>query len=63
MTIQHGESPVDGGGIFNGGRLTLDNVAVLSNTASSLNDAGGGIYSFGPMTITNSLIRGIRPGR
>ena len=58
VTIQHGFSSNMAGGIFNSGRLTIINSAILSNTANGLNDWGGGIWNAGPMTLTNSLIRG-----
>jgi len=62
VTIENGRSPNDGGGILNGGRLTLINAAILSNTVDGSNDWGGGIDTFGPLTVTNSLIRGNKTG-
>ena len=55
LTIRDGKvtgSPF-GGGIYNGGDLTLNNTVVNSNTADS---AGGGIYSSGTLTLTNSTV-------
>ena len=45
----------DGGGIANGGTLTVERSTVSGNTASS---KGGGIYSTGPLTVRNSTISG-----
>jgi hypothetical protein len=53
LTITGGNSSITGGGILNAGSLTLQNAAVVSNTAL----AGGGITHMGPMlTINNSTI-------
>jgi predicted outer membrane repeat protein len=43
----------DGGGIYNAGDLTLDDVVVVNNIAE---DSGGGIYSTGTLTIESSTI-------
>ncbi len=56
VTIQHGNSSNIAGGIFNNGRLTLINSAIVSNTANGLNDWGGGIFNSGPMTLINSTV-------
>src|SRR5208282_4419613 len=42
-----------GGGIANGGTLTLSNSAVSGNTGSYV---GGGIYNEGPLTLSNSTV-------
>jgi hypothetical protein len=54
--IQNGSSPSWGGGIFNGGILTLQNSLVMHNTSAW---QGGGIYNYGnggSLTIINSSI-------
>ena len=49
-----------GGGLLNGGKLTLDNIRVVSNEAShtgvSGNVKGGGVYNEGTLTINQSSI-------
>jgi hypothetical protein len=57
-----------GGGISNGGTLTINNSTVSGNTAICLRIGpcispafGGGIYTFGPLTINNSTISGNGP--
>lgn len=62
LTIKNGFSSNFAGGIFNGGSLTLNNVAVTDNTVSGLNDWGGGIYSFGSLTMTNCLLANNKTG-
>jgi len=52
----------EGGGIYNIGILTLNNVAVTDNTANGLNDLGGGIYNAGPLTMTNCLLANNKTG-
>jgi CSLREA domain-containing protein len=47
----------NGGGIYNGGTLTLTNSTVSGNTASG-GGSGGGIYNGGTLTLTNSTISG-----
>jgi CSLREA domain-containing protein len=60
VTIQNGDNVAQGGGIKlsgggGGARLTLDDVIVSGNTASS---EGGGIYNDGTLTVTNSTLSG-----
>jgi predicted outer membrane repeat protein len=43
----------NGGGIYNAGDLTLNDVVVVGNTAE---DSGGGIYSTGTLTVESSTI-------
>lgn len=43
----------DGGGIYNSGRLIIENGGVKQNTASG---NGGGIFNSGSLTINNSII-------
>jgi len=53
LTITDGTG-CDGGGIYNTGNLTLNDVMVSRNTSSGCN--GGGIYNAGTMSIENSTI-------
>lgn len=53
LTLTDGQISGNGGGIFNLGNLTLNNVAV-SGCVSGL--GGGGIFNNGTMTITNSTL-------
>jgi len=56
MTVQHGNTVGDAGGIENLGVLTLSNCAIINNTAA-LN--GGGIANMGgTLTVNNSTITG-----
>lgn len=52
ITITGGYSRGGGGGIFNGGTLTLNNTRVYSNTAST----AGGIDNNGTLTLKNSSV-------
>jgi hypothetical protein len=55
LTISGGNSGTeDGGGIFNYGTLSLEEVKVANNVARS----GGGILSNGTLTMTHSLVSG-----
>ena len=60
LTITGGNaSNSSGGGIYNGGTLTLTNSTVSGNTASNYDyGGGGGIYNYGTLSITNSTISG-----
>jgi hypothetical protein len=53
LTISNGF--VDGGGIQNGGNLSLRNCAVINNQAGG---AGGGIFNTGILRISNCTFRG-----
>ena len=56
LTITNGDTRTLGGGIQNGGTLTITNSVISGNSAST---AGGGIYNAGStLTITNSRISG-----
>jgi hypothetical protein len=57
LTITHGNAS-GGGGIFNGGTLTVTNSTIAANSATRSADAGGGIYNRGTLTLTNSTISG-----
>ncbi len=46
----------DGGGIFNGGTLTIINCTIAGNLANRHYGSGGGILSVGTLTVTNSTI-------
>lgn len=52
VTISSGVTSKDGGGIYNKGNLTLDNVIVKNCNAKS----GGGIYSEGSLTMNNGAV-------
>jgi predicted outer membrane repeat protein len=52
LTIEEGSSP-NGGGIFNGGRLTVSQSILSGNFAAT---GGGAIWSNGPVTVTNSSL-------
>ena len=55
LTIQHGDGFI-GGGIFNGGAVTLEDSTVSGNTASG---DGGGIYNnVGTVTLEDSTVSG-----
>lgn len=57
LTIRNGRSlNQNGGGIFNYGRLTLQNSQVMSNTA--VNGGGGGILNVGTLILQNSRVSG-----
>jgi CSLREA domain-containing protein len=54
VAIKNGGSNVgDGGGIYNGGTLTLNNSTVSGNVASA---GGGGIYNSGTLALNNVTI-------
>ena len=55
LTIEHGNATANtsGGGILNGGTLTLDAVTLAGNAASG---SGGGIENLGTLTIVDSTI-------
>jgi len=66
VTLQHGHAQparataysADGGAIYNQGTLALSQVTVQNNTADGFVEpgAGGGIWSNGSLTVTNSTI-------
>jgi CSLREA domain-containing protein len=56
LTIQHGYSAVQGGGILNQSLLTLQNCVVTANTVDGLNDSGAGISSSGSLTLIGSVV-------
>jgi hypothetical protein len=58
MTIKHGNVAGDGGGIWNGNSLTLQNCAIVDNRTTGSDDDGGGIYTKGTTTIQNCTISG-----
>jgi CSLREA domain-containing protein len=58
VTIQDGSLRDPGGAILNNGTLSLAGVAVSDSTA--VDGDGGGIFSRGPLTLTNVLINGNR---
>ncbi|MBQ7560914.1 MAG: DUF4957 domain-containing protein [Synergistaceae bacterium] len=58
LTIQNASSNADGGGIYynvSNGTLSIDN-CIITNNAVGSSYSGGGIYSGGIVTITNSTI-------
>ncbi len=54
LVIQHGVG-IDGlgGGLWNGGQLTLNHSTVTHNTASGV---GGGVFNFGQLTLNSSTV-------
>lgn len=54
ITITRGFNNGDGGAIYNGGTLNVNNSKFLSNLASATGGSGGAIVSYGPLNITNS---------
>ena len=54
LTITGGNALFTGGGIFNGGDLTLLNSTIADNSA--VNGDGGGIFNGGDLTLLNSTI-------
>ena len=56
LTIENGSS-VSGGGVYNGGTLTVTNSTFSGNRASS---DGGGINNKGTLTVTNTVFSGNR---
>ena len=56
VTIRHGRSSGNGGGIRNDGTLTLTNSVVSGNTANV--SSGGGLANFGTLTLADSTISG-----
>jgi CSLREA domain-containing protein len=55
LTIQNGSSD-SGGGIYNGGTLTLTNCTLNGNSAGRIGGYGGGIYNGGTLTLTNCTL-------
>jgi hypothetical protein len=60
LTIRRGSSLL-GGGIFNGGRLTLSNCTVTDNAVD--NRLGGGIFNAGTLILRSSTVKGNHAGR
>jgi hypothetical protein len=56
LTVAGGVAP-QGGGIYNAGSLTLSNVIVQNNLATTGPAWGGGIYSSGSLTMTGGAIQ------
>lgn len=56
LTISRGDLRLGGGGIANGGVLTLRNVTISGNTSSGA--SGGGIWNNGTLMISNSTVYG-----
>ncbi len=56
LTIANGNTPEDGGGIYNNGMLTVNNSTISGNSAGN---AGGGIINnSGALTVNNSTLSG-----
>ena len=55
LTIANGNTPGDGGGIYNNGMLTVNNSTISGNSAGN---AGGGILNNGTLTVNNSTLYG-----
>ena len=60
LTIRRGSAPL-GGGIFNGGTLTLSNCTISDNSVD--NQLGGGIFNVGTLTLRSSKVQGNHAGR
>src|SRR5688572_26701839 len=60
LTIRRGSSLL-GGGIFNGGTLTLSNCTVTDNSVD--NRLGGGIFNAGTLILRSSTVKGNHAGR
>jgi hypothetical protein len=58
LTIRNGFGGTGGGGISNGGTLTVTNSTVSGNNARGMPGRGGGIFNFGTLTVTNSTVTG-----
>jgi hypothetical protein len=68
LTITNGSpaSPQNGGGIFNGGTLTLNNAIVSGNYSAAIYNSsgygyggyGGGIHNGGTLTLNNTTVSG-----
>ena len=57
VTIRHGKTSGDGGGMLNSGTLTLTNSTVSGNAADGLGlRRGGGIWNLGTLTLTNNTV-------
>jgi hypothetical protein len=59
MTIQNGHPTGNGGGIYNSGKLTLNNSTVKGNLVTGVNGSGGGIYNgstAAELTLNNSTV-------
>jgi hypothetical protein len=52
LTVSNGYTPVFGGGIENGGTLTVSNCTLSGNSAVE----GGGIFNFGTLTVSNCTL-------
>ena len=63
LTVAQGNADF-GGGIFNGGTLTVSNTIFTDNTATGLagNAWGGGIFTGGTLTVNNSIFSGNSAG-
>lgn len=53
-TIQDNTASTDGGGIYNGGTMTVDGSLIAGNKSTSL---GGGIHNLGMITVTDSTFK------
>lgn len=56
LTVRNGNSSGDGGGLRNGGSLTLNAVAITGNQAIAIGGNGGGVFNSGTLTLNDSLI-------
>ena len=54
LTISDGSTTAKGGGLYNSGKTTLDDVTVSGNSAGD----GGGLWNNGTVTLTNCTISG-----
>ena len=60
LTVRNGISGIGGGGIYNGGSLTLTDCVISNNTTSlsAYPNGGGGVYNEGSLTFTGCTIAG-----
>jgi hypothetical protein len=56
-TVSSDHAAADGGGIYNGGTMTLSSSTVTKNSG----DMGGGIYNSGTLTVLLSTVTGDTP--
>ena len=59
VTIQHGSSCADGGGIRNKGRLTVNDTTISANSTIGY---GGGVYNLGTLMLNSTMISGNQSG-
>ncbi|MBN2117750.1 MAG: hypothetical protein JW730_14335 [Anaerolineales bacterium] len=58
-TLQDNTASADGGGIYNGGTLTVSETVIAGNESAAL---GGGIHNLGEITVQDSTFKGNKTG-